>query len=435
MIGAARVTVVGAGLAGCEAAVCLARRGFSVELLEMKPAVFSPAHRNPGLAELVCSNSLKSDDPRTAQGLLKTELRALGSVVLAAAERSRVPAGSALAVDRDLFSREAAALLEQQERIELRAGRPVTEPPPGEVILATGPLTSEGLAGWLRARLGGRAELFFYDALAPIVEADSIDRTKVFCGSRWGKGAEDYLNCPLDGQQYRALVAALVAAPKAPVRDFEPDHFFEGCLPVEEMARRGENTLAFGPLRPVGLNREACAVVQLRPENREATAYNLVGFQTRLTQAAQRQVFGLIPGLEKARFLRYGAMHRNFYLDAPRALDDWLGLREEPRVHLCGQMVGVEGYVESAAMGLLAGLLVAGRLRGQDVLPPPPTCALGALYAHLRRAPAGRFEPMNIHFGLLPPLEIAGKRRRREALLQRAGRDFSDWLGQVKERP
>jgi methylenetetrahydrofolate--tRNA-(uracil-5-)-methyltransferase len=423
-----RVTVVGAGLAGCEAAAALARLGISVELLEMKPERFSPAHRLAGPAELVCSNSLKSDDPATAQGLLKNELRALGSVIMQAAARCRVPAGGALAVDREKLSGEVARLLAEQAKIKFIPGRPVEEPPPGEVILATGPLTDAALAGWLEKQLGQGVRLFFYDALAPIVEAESIDFGKVFLGSRYGKGSADYVNCPLDREQYRALVRALVEAPKAPVHEFEPDHFFEGCLPVEEMARRGEDTLAFGPLKPVGFGREAYAVVQLRAENCERTAYNLVGFQTRLTQPAQRQVFRMIPGLEKARFLRYGAMHRNLYLDAPRVLDDFLGLKTLPRVHLCGQMVGVEGYLESAALGLLCALAVGSRLRGRHFSPPPPSCALGALWRHVRRPAEGAFEPMNINFGLFPALEAPSRPKRRELLLGRARKDFDSWL-------
>ena len=423
-----KVTVVGAGLAGCEAAAVLARLGLEVDLLEMKPQRFSPAHRLAGPAELVCSNSLKSDDPTTAQGLLKTELRALGSVIMQGAASCRVPAGGALAVDRERLSEEVARLLGQYPEVRFLPGHPVEEPPPGEVILATGPLTDAPLAKWLEKQLGQGARLYFYDALAPIVEAESIDFDKVFLGSRYGKGSADYVNCPLDRQQYRALVRALVEAPKAPVHDFEPDHFFEGCLPVEEMARRGEDTLAFGPLKPVGFGREAYAVVQLRAENRERTAYNLVGFQTRLTQPAQRQVFRMIPGLEKARFLRYGAMHRNLYLDAPRALDDRLGLKALPRVHVCGQIAGVEGYLESAALGLLCALVVGGGLLGKNISPPPPTCALGALWRHVRRPAEGAFEPMNINFGLFPPVEAPSRHKRRELLLERARKDFDSWL-------
>lgn len=422
-----RVVVVGAGLAGCEAAHALARLGLEVEMLEMKPERFSPAHHLPGPAELVCSNSLKSDDPATAQGLLKRELRALGSIILQAAERARVPAGSALAVDREQLSREVSELLAGLDGLRMLPGRVVEEPPPGEVILATGPLTDPALAGWLQRQVGDAGRLFFYDALAPIVDAESIDYRKLFRGSRYGKGQADYLNCPLDREAYRILVKAMLEAPKAPVHDFEPDHFFEGCLPVEEMARRGEDTLAFGPLRPVGFDREAYAVVQLRAENREGTAYNLVGFQTRLTQAAQLRVFRLIPGLEQARFLRYGAMHRNLYVDAPRVLDDRLGLKGLPRVHLCGQMIGVEGYMESAALGLLCGLLVGALLQGRELAPPPDTCALGALYRHVRRESRGAFEPMNVNFGLLPAAAGASRTGRREALLERARKDFDAW--------
>ena len=435
------LTIIGAGLAGSECARQLGRAGVAVRLLEMKPARYSPAHQLPGPAELVCSNSLKSDDPETAHGLLKEELRQLGSLIMEAADGSRVPAGSALAVDRQRFSRLVAAGLAASPGIDYRQGVEVAEPPAGRVVLCTGPLTSEPLAAWLQARCGDGRQLYFYDALAPIIAADSIDHQRVFAASRWSKGAEegegDYLNCPLDRQQYQHFLQALRRAPQVPVRDFEPEHFFEGCLPIEELARRGDDTLAFGPMRPVGLShggRRPHAVVQLRAENRERSAYNLVGFQTRLTQPGQRQVFRLIPGLERARFLRYGAMHRNLYVDAPRVLDEQLALRAEPRVHLAGQIVGVEGYLESTAMGLLLGLLLSARLHGRRWQPPPPGCALGALWSHVRRPPAaGRsFEPMNIHFGLLPEISARGRRRRRQARLERARRDFAAWRRELE---
>lgn len=444
------LSIVGAGLAGSECAWQLARRGVAVRLLEMKPKRYSPAHQLPGPAELVCSNSLKSDDPETAHGQLKWELRGLDSLIMQAADKSRVPAGSALAVDRRRFGELVAERLSAEPGLDYRPGVEVTEPPAGRVVLCTGPLTAERLAAWLQTRSG--RQLYFYDALAPIIAADSIDRGRVFAASRWGKGSADqggqagegegegegdYLNCPLDKERYRKFLQALREAPQVPVRDFEPEHFFEGCLPIEELARRGDDTLAFGPMRPVGLSRggrRPYAVVQLRAENSERSAYNLVGFQTRLTQPGQRRVFRLIPGLERARFLRYGAMHRNLYVDAPRVLDERLALRTEPRVHLAGQIVGVEGYLESTAVGLLLALLLAARQQGRAWRPPPPSCALGALWNHVRRPPApGRaFEPMNIHFGLLPEVSARGRRRRRQARLERARRDFAAWRQELE---
>jgi methylenetetrahydrofolate--tRNA-(uracil-5-)-methyltransferase len=430
------VHVVGAGLAGCEAAAVLARAGIAVRLWEQKPRAYSPAHQLPGPAELVCSNSLKSEAEDSAHGLLKAELRALGSLVLAAAERARVPAGSALAVDRRLFSARVDEDLRALGALELCFGEPLREPPEGQVILATGPLTEGGMADWLRARLGPEP-LYFYDALAPIVAADSLDRGRVFAGSRWGRGGQDdYLNCPLDEDAYRRFVRALVQAPRAPLHDFERVQHFEGCLPVEIMAERGEDTLAFGPMRPVGLEvdgRRPFAVVQLRAENLERTAFNLVGFQTKLTQAAQREVFRLVPGLERAEFLRYGAVHRNLYVRAPEALDDALRLRAEPRVRLAGQITGVEGYVESAAVGLLAGCMLAAELASRPFVPPPPETALGALVAHLRgRLGAPRFEPMNIHFGLLPRAPGRGKKDRQVHALRRAREAFAAWRAQLR---
>ncbi len=426
------VTVVGAGLAGCEAAVALARRGVPVCLLEMKPAVYSPAHSLPGPAELVCSNSLKSDSPDTAHGLLKAELRDLGSVLMRAAEDARVPAGSALAVDRERFSRAVAGLLAAEDGIHYREGVEVTEPPDGDVILATGPLTGRALAGWLRARIGCGEDLYFYDALAPIVSADGLDRDKMFAGSRWGKGGDDYLNCPLIEEEYRRLVEALREAECTPLHAFEKARYFEGCLPVEVLAERGDDVLAFGPLRPVGLEHEGrrpFAVVQLRSENRERTAYNLVGFQTKLTRQAQARVFRTIPGLDRVEFLRYGAVHRNLYVNAPAVLDDGLRLRAAPAVRLAGQIVGVEGYLESAAMGLLAGLMIAFERRGREPPGPPQDTALGALYAHVRgRTGAAGFEPMNIHFGLLPAVKARGRKRRRQLAVERARRSFAAWM-------
>ncbi len=429
------ITVVGAGLAGCEAALQLARRGLAVELLEMKPARYSPAHHLPGPAELVCSNSLKSDDPDTAHGLLKQELRGLGSGLLEAAQRARVPAGTALAVDRERLCGEMQELLARQPGIRFRPGACVETLPEGMVILATGPLTEGGPAEFLR-QASGDDLMHFFDALAPIVSGDSLDREVIFAGSRWGRGAdEEYLNCPLEEADYRRFVEALLAEEPARRHGFEETRFFEGCLPIEEMARRGPDTLAFGPMRPVGLRRAGrrpFAVVQLRAENAARTAFNLVGFQTRLSPAGQRRVFRLIPGLSRAEFLRYGAMHRNLYLDAPRLLDDGLRLRACPRVRPAGQITGVEGYVESAAVGLLTGRMLADELQGRAPRPPPPETALGALYGHLRgRLGAPTFEPMNIHFGLLPPAPQARREARRAEMLRRAREALSRWLAEA----
>jgi methylenetetrahydrofolate--tRNA-(uracil-5-)-methyltransferase len=426
------VTIVGAGLAGCEAAVILARQGFNVELLEMKPASFSPAHQLDGPAELVCSNSLKSDSLDTAHGLLKDEMRRLKSVVMQAAEIARVPAGTALAVDRAKFSGAVRAVIDDYAQIKYRPGVEVSDLPDGDVIIATGPLTSASLTEKLQAIIGDQADLYFYDALAPIIDAETIDRDIVFPASRWGKGQkDDYLNCPLNEEQYRAFVAALRAAPCTPLHNFEQAQYFEGCLPVEVLAERGDDTLAFGPMRPVGLEQDGArpfAVVQLRCENREKTAYNLVGFQTKLTQAAQKSVFRMIPGLEQVKFLRYGAIHRNLYLNAPKVLNETLGLVAQPRIKLAGQITGVEGYMESAAMGILAGLFVATEKSGQPVDFPPPETALGALYAHVRGLQATRpFEPMNIHFGLLPDTGMRGRKKRRQAAIERGLQAMKEW--------
>ncbi len=426
------VTIVGAGLAGCEAAIQLAIAGVPVDLYEMKPKVFSPAHCMEGPAELVCSNSLKSDSPDTAHGLLKSELRALGSAVMRAAHETRVPAGSALAVDRNAFSMKMKMLLAGHSLIRYYSGVEVESIPGGDVIIATGPLTSQSLTIALQQTVGDQ-DLHFYDALAPIIDAESIEFDKIFEGSRWGKGdPSDYLNCPLSKEEYLQLVLSLRNAEKTPLHGFEKVSYFEGCLPIEVMAERGDDVLAFGPLRPVGLEcqgKRPYAVVQLRSENRQRTAFNMVGFQTKLTHSAQKEVFRKIPGLNRVRFLRFGAVHRNMYINAPDVLTDDLALKNFPNVRLAGQITGVEGYVESAAMGLLVGLMVAKRRMGKNFVPPPGDTAMGALYRHIRQStPRKKYEPMNIHFGLLPQVKAKGKKARRQAALERARSSMLTWL-------
>ncbi|MBN2140067.1 MAG: methylenetetrahydrofolate--tRNA-(uracil(54)-C(5))-methyltransferase (FADH(2)-oxidizing) TrmFO [Desulfovibrionaceae bacterium] len=434
------VAVIGGGLAGCECAFKLARAGVRVRLLEMKPGRYSEAHKSPGLAELVCSNSLRSREPTTGVGLLKEEMAALGSLVMEAALACEVPAGKALAVDRERFSAYVTERIEGLAGVEVlrREVRDLDDPLLAEsaaVVVAAGPLAGESLARSL-AEAAGRDSLHFHDAIAPIVAAESIDPERVFPGSRYRPEDADYLNCPLDEAEYRRFVAELIRAERAPLRDFEQEVHFEGCLPVESMAERGEMTLAFGPLKPVGLvdprtGQQPFAVVQLRPENRERTAFNLVGFQTRLRFGEQKRVFGLIPGLEQAEFLRLGSMHRNTFVDAPRVLGPDLGLKDRPGVFLAGQLTGVEGYVESAACGLWLGLGLARRLTGGSLPDLPRETALGALLGHLRE-PAKNFQPSNVHFGLMPALKVrAPKRRRRELYAERARMAFARWLAEA----
>jgi methylenetetrahydrofolate--tRNA-(uracil-5-)-methyltransferase len=432
------VTVIGGGLAGCEAAWQLARRGVRVALVEQKPGRMSPAHTTPLLGELVCSNSLRSDDPSTPAGLLKAELRRAGSLMVACADRARVPAGEALAVDRQLFSRgiTTALALEPNVRIERR---PLDALPDGPAILAGGPLVGGGVARALRKLCGDR--LYFYDAIAPIVDGESIDWAHAFRGSRWGRGPNqsegDYVNCPLSRDQYRAFVQAVRAGQKVSPHTFEEPRYFEGCLPIEVMADRGDDVLAYGPMKPVGLETDAFAVVQLRAENRYQTSYNLVGFQTRLTYPEQKRIFAMIPALAKAEFLRFGSIHRNSYVESPRLLGPELELQARPSLRLAGQITGVEGYIESTAMGLLCALFTHGRLVGKPVAPPPPATAFGALYHHLTRSlgPGERFQPTNINFGLLPPLTENGgktkKRERRGLHAARAEAAIGPWLAQV----
>ena len=432
-----RVTVVGAGLAGCEAAWQLARRGHDVTLVEQKPKKRTPAQTSDGFAELVCSNSFRGAALSNAVGLLKEELRRTGSLVMAVADRTRVPAGGALAVDRERFSAEISAALRGDGRIEVVCDEITRIPDARPVILATGPLTGDALAADL-ARVVGTEHLAYYDAISPIVSAESIDWSRVFKQSRWGKGSETgddeaYVNCPFDKLGYEAFIAAIVAAEKVAARDFESVRYFEGCLPIEVMAERGPETLRFGPMKPIGLRdpktgHRPWAVVQLRPEDAGATAYNLVGFQTRMTWGEQGRVLRMIPGLEQAEFFRYGSVHRNTFVNAPVLLDETMQLRASEGVYLAGQITGVEGYLESAACGFLCALMLAQRLAGQPLDLPPDTTALGALRTHLAR-PNDAFQPSNITWAHFPPAPDPKlkKRERYEAMAERALQDVAPW--------
>lgn len=425
-----RVTIIGAGLAGSEAAWQLASRGVPVDLVEMRPGVMTPAHHTGEIAELVCSNSLKSDDPNTAAGLLKRELEALGSLVLAAARASAVPAGAALAVDRVVFSATVGRVLRGHPLVSVRA-QEASAFPEGDVIVATGPLTSDALEPAL-TDLVGESRLSFVDAAAPIVDAETIDRTRIFAASRWDKGeGQDYLNCPLSKEEYERLIAELVGARRAELHAFERAELFQACQPIEEIARTGPDALRFGALKPVGLTDPATglrphAVVQLRSENRGGSAYNLVGFQTNLTFPEQRRVFRLIPGLEEAEFLRYGVMHRNTYVDAPRLLTPGLALRTAPRIRIAGQLAGTEGYLEAAASGLLAALDVWTSRNGCPPFALPETTALGALMRYATDPGTRPYQPMHVNFGLVPPLEkrVSGRRLRYAAYAERAVSDL-----------
>jgi methylenetetrahydrofolate--tRNA-(uracil-5-)-methyltransferase len=433
-----KITIVGGGLAGSEAAWQLARRGVPVGLVEMKPARFSPAHRSPALGELVCSNSLRSASLRSAAGLLKEEMRILDSLVMQAADETQVPAGKALAVDRELFARYITERIDEHGLISVER-REVTEipgPEEGFVIIATGPLTSDPLARAVAERLGSDG-LAFYDAIAPIVTSESLDFHRVFRASRYEEGEGDYLNAPMDEPTYRSFVREILDAQKVDPHPFEDIPHFEGCLPVEELARRGPDTLAFGPMKPVGLvdpgtGKRPFAVVQLRAENREQTLYNLVGFQTKMTHPEQERVFRMIPGLENAVFARLGSIHRNTYLDAPRLLDIYSRARSEPHLFFAGQITGVEGYIESTASGLVVGIMAGLLAEGIEPEPPSSTTAIGALLKHTRDEPAKKYEPMNITFGLMaPPPGGTPKRMKKEVLAERALQTLRDWKGQI----
>ena len=423
----ADISVIGAGLAGCEAAWQLAQRGLKVRLYEMKPVKMSPAHTSPLFAELVCSNSLRGDDLSNAVGLLKEELRRMGSLIMMSAEKHRVPAGGALAVDREAFARTITEAIRSHPNIEL-VEEEVTEFPEGEVIVATGTLTSDGLIPAIAARCPDDEFLHFFDAAAPLLAFESIDMTKAWFGSRYNKGTADYINCPMNKEEYEAFVRELSGAKEAAVHGFEDAGVFEGCMPVEVMARRGKDTLRYGPLKPVGLRNPETdeayyAVVQLRRDNDEGTVYNLVGFQTHLTFPEQRRVFGMIPALANAEFLRYGKMHRNTFLNSPKLLDRYYRLRSEGRIAFAGQMTGVEGYVESCASGMLAAIEAARRIKGLTPLDFPRTTAIGALALYIENgAVSGDFQPMNVNFGIIEGLgeRIRGKREKNTKIAERS---------------
>lgn len=433
------VTVVGGGLAGCEAAWALAGRAVDVTLVEMRPVRRTPAHQTDRLAELVCSNSFKSIEPTNAHGLLKAEMRRLGSLVLQAADEARVPGGAALAVDRQVFAAAVHERVTAHPRITVVREEATTVPSPA--VIATGPLTSDALAAAITARLTVDA-LAFYDAIAPIVAVESLDLERLFRASRYGKGdGDDYYNVPLSEAEYDRFLAALTAAdPYTPHHEFDAVPYFEGCLPIEEMARRGRDVLRFGPLKPVGLKdprtgRMPFAVVQLRQEDRAGQMWNLVGFQTRLRIPDQQRVLRLLPGLEQAEFLRYGSIHRNAYVNAPATLTPHLSLRDDPCVLFAGQLTGVEGYTESAATGLLAGINLARLQAGVQPAVPPPTTMLGGLYRYLREADPSHFQPMNANFGLLDPLVPTprDKGQRRARLAERALADIDAFARVVAE--
>ena len=420
------VTVIGAGLAGSECAWQLAQRGVAVTLREMKPEKRTPAHVTDYFAELCCSNSLRGAGLENAVGLLKEELRRLHSLIMRCADATAVPAGGALAVDREGFAHMVTETIFSHPNITMIPGE-VTSIPEGDVVIASGPLTSDPLADAIAARLGGGNTLNFFDAAAPLVSVDSVDMNSAYFASRYDKGTPDYINCPMTREEYLAFWQALTTAQEAEVHGFEDKNVFEGCMPVEVMARRGEDTLRFGPLKPRGLidpktGKEPYAVVQLRRDNADGSIYNLVGFQTHLKWPEQRRVFTMIPALRDAQFLRYGVMHRNTYLDSPRLLDRYYRLKSDPRIVFAGQMTGVEGYVESCASGFLAGVELARRLNGQAPIDFPAETAIGALGLYVSNGSVGDFQPMNINFGIIPPLDhrVKGKRNKNAELSRRS---------------
>lgn len=421
------VTIIGAGLAGSEAAWQLARRGIPVALHEMKPRKMTPAHHSEYFGELVCSNSLRSDQLENAVGLLKEELRRMGSLILACADGHAVEAGGALAVDRHAFARAVTGKIRSHPLITVAEGEVTQLPESGEVIVASGPLTSDALAGAIKEFFPESRYLNFYDAAAPLVTFESVDMENAFFASRYDRGTPDYINCPMTREEYDAFWTALCSAQEAEVHGFEDKHVFEGCMPVEVMARRGHDTLCYGPLKPRGLRdprtgKEPYTVVQLRKDNAEGSIYNLVGFQTHLKWPEQKRVFSMIPALKNAEFVRYGVMHRNTYLDAPRLLDRYYRVRKAPRISFAGQITGVEGYVESTASGFLCAVELAHRLQGKPPVDFPQETAVGALALYISNESVADFQPMNINFGIIPPLDhrVKGKRNKNAELSQRA---------------
>jgi methylenetetrahydrofolate--tRNA-(uracil-5-)-methyltransferase len=426
------VQIVGGGLAGCECAWQLASRGVPVSLWEMRPRRSTPAHSTGDLAELVCSNSLRSDDPLHAAGLLKREMEAFGSLIIGAAREASVPAGSALAVDREIFARKVTSTLADHPLVDVRREE-VEKIPSGDVVVATGPLTSEAMSSVL-AEILGSDYLYFYDAMAPIVDSESLDHSRLFWASRYGKGDDDYLNAPMTRAEYLAFHEAVTGAEVMALHDFEKELFFEGCLPIEELARRGVDTLRFGPMKPVGLTApdgsRPHAVVQLRQENLARSHMNLVGFQSRMTWPEQKRVLRMIPGLERAHFVRMGQIHRNTFINSPMHLSRFFRLKRRPLVRLAGQITGVEGYLESAATGLMIGLYLALERAGGEATELPTTTALGALIRHLTESPPKHFQPANINYGLFPELEVRARGRgRRRAHVERAREALVDWAG------
>ncbi len=430
------IVIIGGGLAGSEAAWQAANRGAKVTLYEMRPKEMTKAHKTGGLAELVCSNSLGSADPLNAPGILKEEMRRLGSLIIASAEQARVPAGSALAVDRDQFSLKITQALESHPNVRILHEEITEIPTDCLCIIATGPLTSDKLSAAIRAVTQSH-HLYFFDAISPIIDAESINMDIVFAASRYDKGGADYLNCPMDEAQYNAFYDALMAAEKVQPKEFEKTPYFEACIPIEVMAERGRQTMLFGPLKPVGLDnpktgRRPTAVIQLRTENIHKTCYNMVGFQTKLTYPEQKRVFRMIPGLEQAEFLRYGSLHRNTFINSPQLLLNTLQFKSRGTLFFAGQLVGVEGYTESAAMGGFAGINAARALAGLPLVTPPATTAHGCLVGHVASSDPKHFQPMNTNYGLFPPLAqpTRDKEKKRQLIAQRAREDFERWMTQ-----
>lgn len=436
------VKVIGAGLAGCEAAWQLANAGIEVELYEMKPKKFTPAHKYNGFAELICSNSLKAERIGSAAGMLKEEMRKLGSLTMQCAEATKVSAGGALAVDREKFSDMVTEKIRSNPKISV-IEEEVTEIPDGNVIIATGPLTSDGLAESIKELCGNY--LYFHDAAAPIVTYESLDKSKVFFASRYGRGEADYINCPMEKDEYLRFYNELVNAESAPLHEFDKEHFskdnfkvYEGCMPVEVLAKRGEDTMRYGPLKPVGIyhpetNKRYYAVVQLRAENAQGSLYNLVGFQTNLKFGEQKRVFSMIPGLENAEFVRYGVMHRNTFINSPKLLNEQFNMRERENLFFAGQMTGVEGYIESAASGIFAGLNMARRLNGKEYVSLPDTTMLGALSKYISDPTVEKFQPMGSNMGILPelPERIRDKKLKYEKIAERGLADLDKILSEI----